>query len=638
MSSIALVTQAAIELECRQSPGASTEGMQNTNEYDDTGHEERTSSTQPTMADLTPHQQKLCHRTLLKLDCILLPFLSLLFLLNHLDKSNVGNAEAGHFTKDLGLPPGALNKSVAYFWAVFVAVQPFGAALGRKYGMARYVPACMALWGLCTALHIAVRHEWQLITLRVLVAVLEAGFYPTTVSYLSLFYTRFEFGKRLGIFYGQSALAGAVGGLLSWAVFSHFPTEHPGPEMPPNSLAATGTRRGWKSWEILFVIEGGCTILVALIGFFWLPHSADTAWFLTPEEREWAEARMRHDRNASTLWHPHAKLRYEGESDARFHHDLPRRPSDATSDHDEDDRLLSDFHPSHSRRRRKSSLSSARSVTADAGLSRLDVFSAILDWKIWYLLVCNVLSAIPTTAFAVFLPLVIKGLTADDKGMDPARTNLLAIPPFLGGAVALWTFTWYSDRSQTRLIPVLYGLAILLAGLTATIMLPSNAYGARYIALTVLLSGSFIASPLTVAWLSNNIPEPGKRAIVLGINGWGNLAGVFSAMLFSPRFEKQGYVTPFYVTTICVLVAFVGYLAFRTLLVVENRRRERIVQDWDNVEVEREALLGDVPLPGNENHLLARVKTSTVVTSLADWAEFDGSRHGDEKLTFRYGL
>jgi len=125
---------------------------------------------------------RLSKRVVRKLDLLLLPFLCLLFLLNSLDKSNVGNAESGHFTEDLGLPKSALNVSVAWFFAVFVSCQPIGAYFGRKYGMARYVPAVMSLWGVCTALHIAVRSQTQLVTLRVLIAALESGFYPTTVS------------------------------------------------------------------------------------------------------------------------------------------------------------------------------------------------------------------------------------------------------------------------------------------------------------------------------------------------------------------------------------------------------------------------------------------------------------------------
>ncbi|KAI5279617.1 hypothetical protein KEM54_004100, partial [Ascosphaera aggregata] len=44
---------------------------------------------------------------------------------------------------------------------------------------------------------------------------------------------------------------------------------------------------------------GGVTILVAIVGFFWLPRSAGTAWFLTQDEADWAEERVRFDRNKS---------------------------------------------------------------------------------------------------------------------------------------------------------------------------------------------------------------------------------------------------------------------------------------------------------------------------------------------------
>ncbi|KAI5308235.1 hypothetical protein KEM55_006216 [Ascosphaera atra] len=109
----------------------------------------------------------------LKLDTILLPFLSLLFLINSLDRSNIGNAETAHFTRDAGLDASDLNIAVAVMYAFFVSMQPVGAALGRKVGMSRWVPATMALWGLCTVLHCWVRTRWALVTLRGVIGCLE---------------------------------------------------------------------------------------------------------------------------------------------------------------------------------------------------------------------------------------------------------------------------------------------------------------------------------------------------------------------------------------------------------------------------------------------------------------------------------
>lgn len=118
-------------------------------------------------------EEGLDRRTVLKLDLILLPFVSPLFLLNSLDRSNVGNAETANFTKDVGLQPQDLNTAVACFFAFFVILQPVGAAVGRRYGMAKVVPFCMALWGICTAAHVLIRKKWELITVRILIGILE---------------------------------------------------------------------------------------------------------------------------------------------------------------------------------------------------------------------------------------------------------------------------------------------------------------------------------------------------------------------------------------------------------------------------------------------------------------------------------
>lgn len=592
--------------------------------------------------DLLPsgRDQDASKRAVRKLDFILLPFLALLFLLNSLDKSNIGNAETAGFTRDAGLSADDLNTSMACFFAFFVALQPVGAALGRRYGMARWVPVCMSLWGLCTILHILVRHKWQLVLLRIVIASLEAGFYPTTVSYLSLFYTRYEFAVRLGFFYGQSAIAGALGGLLSWAVFSHFPTPPAAPRPPPTETMQVRQASGsaWHSWEVLFLIEGCTTMAVALVGFFWLPHSAETAWFFTASERRWAEERIRLDHNESSPAH----RRRSSKSSRCAIRGIDQETHGQPSDDDENDNagtqdgLLRRASSNSMSRRRKLSTISGVSLTNDSGLTRHDILSAFLGYKIWHLLACNILSAIPATAFGVFLPLVIKQLSPG-LNLSPAQSNVLAAPPFVCGAIVLWAFMYWSDRSRQRIVPILYALGLLLVGLTATILSGPERYALRYLSLCVLLSGSFIASPLTVAWLSNNTPEPGKRAILLGINGWGNLAGVFSALLFTPEDAKSAYVRPFIITLICVLGAFVGYIILWVLLVRENKRRDEITAQWTEEQRESEEMFGDVVVPRSTDraeNILEAFSSSLLFERLGLGSE----RSGDAKLTYRYTL
>jgi MFS family permease len=106
-------------------------------------------------------------------DWHLLPFLALLFLLNSLDRSNLGNAETAGFTKYAGLAPSDLNDAVAAFFIAFVALQPLGAALGKRVGVSRWVGSVMIGWGMFTILTAFVRTRAQLILLRMCIGALE---------------------------------------------------------------------------------------------------------------------------------------------------------------------------------------------------------------------------------------------------------------------------------------------------------------------------------------------------------------------------------------------------------------------------------------------------------------------------------
>lgn len=400
-------------------------------------------------------------------------------------------------------------------------------------------------WGMLTMLTALVKTRTQLISLRMCIGALEAGFYPATVFYLSLFYTRYEFAQRLGMFYGQYAVAGAFGGLVSYVVFSLF----------PGGEEEDGDVEGWKSYQVLFVLEGVLTIVVAVVTLLWLPTGPGTAWWLTPQERVMAEDRVVQDRAAM-----------EGDPGPVASYD-PIMGSDS-----EDDLPASTLHHRHGTPVTTHSLllSPRRTplVGGEPALTRHDVYSAFTDPKIWVLLALNILSSLPATAFSIFLPLILRGLNH-----SPLAANLLTIPPFLLGAATLWTVTYLSDRDRVRFRYILLGLGINATGLLAAVVLPDEAYTSRYLALCVLLSGSYIASPLTVAWISGNIQLPGKRAVVLGINGWGNVAGVVAGWLFEPKWAP-GYRVPLVVTLGCVLVSAGGYAGFVGWVKRENRERE----------------------------------------------------------------
>lgn len=129
--------------------------------------------------------------------------------------------------------------------------------------------------------------------------------------------------------------------------------------------------------------------------------------------------------------------------------------------------------------------------------------------------------------------------------------------------------------------------------------------GARYVGLCILLFGSYVSAPLTVAWLAGNTPEPGKRALVLGVNGFGNLSGVIGSQLFRKSYAPK-YLIPFYGTLGFIAVALVGYVAYRFTLAAVNKRRQAKLDRMTPEEIELERA--------------------------------SDKRYADKKITFIYGL
>ncbi|KPM38010.1 hypothetical protein AK830_g8568 [Neonectria ditissima] len=462
-----------------------------------------------------------------KLDLALLPLLSLLYLFNGLDRGNVGNAETQGFTRDIGAQPDDLNEAVSLFFVTFVVLQPPSAAVGRYLGARHWIPITMFAWGLVTIGQAYIKGRGALIATRLLIGAFEAGFYPTAVAYLSSFYTRFDLCARLALFYGQYAVAGAFSGSIgAFPAIRVFPCSSPRtPELTRAAYGVFHLHSGpLKSWQYLFIIEGGLTCIFAVVAWVWLPAGPGTAWFLSPDERRFAVERVKRD-TADFVEHEYGE------------------------DGMERDRL-----------------------------QKRDFVETAKDWKLWSVLVLNICASVPSGAFPVFLPLVLQGL-----GYESIMANLMTVPPFVCGAIGLYIFALSSDHRKERGYHIVGGILVAIIGLILTVTISSST--GRYISLCVLLSGIYISAPLTVAWLSGNTPEPGKRSLVLGVNGFGNLGGVIGAQLYRPRFAP-GYHLPFYVTIGFLVVAFVGYLSYRFVLAAVNKRKQAVLAVMTEAEVE----------------------------------------------------
>lgn len=74
-----------------------------------------------------------------------------------------------------------------------------------------------------------------LLAARWFLGVAEAGFFPAATFILTLWYKRYEYQRRLAIFYSMASMAGAFSGLLAFAI---------------DKMDNIGGRSGWQWYGI----------------------------------------------------------------------------------------------------------------------------------------------------------------------------------------------------------------------------------------------------------------------------------------------------------------------------------------------------------------------------------------------------
>ncbi|KAG1455756.1 hypothetical protein G6F56_006991 [Rhizopus delemar] len=219
-------------------------------------------------------------RIVSKLDRRILPLLCILYLLSYIDRSNIGNAKLDGLEEDLNMSQSEYKWSLSIFYFSYVIFDLPSNIIMRRWRPSYWLGILMFLWGTVATVMAASTNFASLAAARFFIGVFEAGFFPGVIYFMSLWYTRQEYGRRISFFWSFSSLAGAFGGLIAYGI-------------------STITDDRLKTWQWLFIIEGIPTVLLAIFTAYYLPNSPETAKFLTNEEKEFATTRLAEDAGAS---------------------------------------------------------------------------------------------------------------------------------------------------------------------------------------------------------------------------------------------------------------------------------------------------------------------------------------------------
>ncbi|KEZ46557.1 Uncharacterized protein SAPIO_CDS0353 [Scedosporium apiospermum] len=178
-----------------------------------------------------------------KVDLWLIPWLSFLYLLSFLDRTNIGNARLAGLEDNLNMKSGDYNNSLTIFFVSYALVEPITNALLKKLTPRIFFIIVIIAWGTIMTLMSLVHNNSGLLTARFFLGVAEAGLFPGVNYYLSCWYKSSEIGVRSSIFFSAAALAGSFGGLLAAAI------------------AKMDGISGKPGWAWIFILEGLATVV-----------------------------------------------------------------------------------------------------------------------------------------------------------------------------------------------------------------------------------------------------------------------------------------------------------------------------------------------------------------------------------------
>ncbi|KAK9466095.1 MFS general substrate transporter [Lipomyces arxii] len=213
-----------------------------------------------------------------KIDLFLLPCIFIMYFLSYMDRINVGNARVAGLQEDLHLSSGQYSIVLIVMIIFYVAGEiPLNMILSKSRPSV-FLPTLMMLWGVLTCLISLVKTYHQLVGIRILVGILEAGFAPGVLLMFSSWYKRDEQALRFGIYISAPVIAGAFGGVIAGAVISSLEGKH-----------------GIRGWRWLFIVEGAVTVFWSCCAFFLLLDFPAKTRYLSEREQLLAVARLQND-------------------------------------------------------------------------------------------------------------------------------------------------------------------------------------------------------------------------------------------------------------------------------------------------------------------------------------------------------
>ena len=167
----------------------------------------------------------------------------------------------------------------------------------QRVPLAKFFSIMVILWGSIMVFHAACQDFGSLMAVRFLLGAIEVCAAPVVIYILGSWYSKEEQVSRVAIWYTSSGWGHVVGGLFAFIIYQ-APTFR---------------------WQALFLFEGGITIVLGGMMWFFLAASPTDARWLTDDEKRIALERCRANKTGTEVWKFNKSQLIEAFCDPRFY-------------------------------------------------------------------------------------------------------------------------------------------------------------------------------------------------------------------------------------------------------------------------------------------------------------------------------